>query len=122
MRNWLPGVFLIAALHVTARAEDAIVVTPTDRSLEHALESARAKPLARGATTIRLRGGVYRLDAPIKLTPADSNLVVEAAEGDTPVLSGGRRIDGWHKDQLNGRECWAADVADVKAGKWYFRE
>ena len=75
-----------------------------------------------GTISIRLGGGVYRLEKAIELTPADSNLIIEAAPGERPVISGGRGIGGWRKASLNGRECWAADVPAVKEGKWFFRE
>ena len=71
---------------------------------------------------IELAAGTYFLDEPLVLTAAQSGLTIEAAAGASPVISGGRRIDGWHAAKLNGRDCWAATVADVKAGKWFFRD
>ncbi|MCH5372792.1 MAG: right-handed parallel beta-helix repeat-containing protein, partial [Planctomycetes bacterium] len=43
---------------------------------------------------------------------------VQAAEGADVVLYGGRRISGWYQD---GDHLWAADLAEVKDGKWDFR-
>ena len=75
-----------------------------------------------GASKVILHGGTYILTEPLVLGPEHSGLIIEAAPGETPILSGGRRIEGWHKDKLHGRDCWSADVPDVRAGKWYFRQ
>src|SRR5436309_3010093 len=85
---------LVATFHTVARARDAIVIAPgssIEQSVAHARDARAQQP---GTITLRLRGGVYRLDQPIVLTPADSNLIVEGAAGETPVISGGRRIEG----------------------------
>jgi hypothetical protein len=52
--------------------------------------------------TIVLRGGVYRLSAPLLFRSEDSGTetsptLVEAAPGERPVLSGGVPIEGWRK-------------------------
>jgi len=59
-----------------------------------------------------LRGGVYELDAPLTFDHRDSGagkhrVIYRAAEGEQPVLSGGRRIGGWRPDE-GGR--WRADT------------
>jgi hypothetical protein len=75
-------------------------------SLMHAEEKARAlrleKPNDIGPIELILRSGVYPLQAPIRLRPEDSGalmspLVVAAAPGEHPVLSGGTQIDGWRR-------------------------
>lgn len=57
---------------------------------------------AEAGIRIILRGGVYRLYEPVLLRPEDSGTehsptIVEAAEGEYPVLSGGVEISGWEK-------------------------
>ncbi len=44
-------------------------------------------------------------------------MVYEAASGQQPILSGGRRISGW-KVGADGR--WRVTLDDVKGGKWAF--
>ncbi|HYG33945.1 MAG TPA: right-handed parallel beta-helix repeat-containing protein, partial [Clostridia bacterium] len=39
-----------------------------------------------------------------------------------PVLSGGRRISGWKPVTVSGRQMWAAEIPEVKEGKWFFKE
>ena len=66
--------------------------------------------------------GLYFLEAPIALTPEDSNLTLAAYPGATPVLSGGRPIAGWKEVTLEGKKLWVADIPEVREGKWLFRE
>ena len=73
--------------------------------------------------TIRLAGGTIATTQPLVLESQDSYTTWEAATGaTTPVISGGRRIAGWHEAKLNGGDCWAAEVPAVRDGTWYFRE
>ncbi|HPO12496.1 MAG TPA: right-handed parallel beta-helix repeat-containing protein [Candidatus Hydrogenedentes bacterium] len=62
--------------------------------------------------TVVLRGGVYRLDAPLTFGPRDSGkkggrVIYAAAPEETPVISGGVLIAGWEQES-NGR--WKASV------------
>lgn len=81
-------------------------------TLRHARDVARTlrqtRPLA---VTVRLLSGTYFLNEPLALTPADSGTTYEAAPGARPVVSGGARVTGWHRqsDQL-----WVADVPWLK--------
>lgn len=73
--------------------------------------------------TMRIRG-VHRLRQPIVFTPEDSGtedspVVYASYPGQRAVLSGGRRISGWRKTEDG---VFAADVPEVKAGEWYFRQ
>lgn len=96
-------------------------------TLSEALHRA-AEARAQGDTvTILLRKGIYPLSAPITVTPACSGasaenpLVIAAYPNERPVLSGGRRITGWHP--VPGREgVWQVYLPDVREGKWYFHE
>ncbi len=53
-----------------------------------------------GEVHIVMKGGIYRMSETLNLTPEDSGtpdapVIVEAAEGETPILSGGMPVDGW---------------------------
>lgn len=74
-----------------------------------------------------LRGGTYYLDSPLEFGPADSGrerapVTYAAASGENVVLSGGRRVEGGHWGEVNGREAWVVDIPEVKAGTWRFRQ
>jgi hypothetical protein len=88
----------------------------------------RATAAAKEPTiTILVRGGIYELPEPIRLTPTDSGaseeqrLVLAAYPGERPVLSGGRRVSGWQP--VPGKAgFWQAELPEVREGKWYFRQ
>ena len=74
--------------------------------------------------TVYLRDGTHFLSEPFVLTPLDSGtqeyaITYSAFPGEKPVLSGGRSITGW---KAGRGKLWTADVSDVKAGRWYFRQ
>ena len=71
---------------------------------------------ARGSR-IRLFWGDY-FDVSVTLTEEDSGLTIEAVEGETPVLYGGRLIANWRPD---GDRFWVADLPGVREGTWDFR-
>jgi parallel beta-helix repeat protein len=87
------------------------------QSLEAARDRARNHP----GSKIILAGGTYLLNAPLVLTPGDSHVTWEAEPHQTPILSGGREITGWHRANLNGQACFTATIPEVKQGNWYFR-
>ncbi|MBI2949212.1 MAG: right-handed parallel beta-helix repeat-containing protein [Verrucomicrobia bacterium] len=100
-------------------------------TLPAALKAARqareknSAPVQDGVT-IFLRGGRYRLSAPVRFTPDDSGasakapLVIAAYENEKPVLSGGRSLTGWKR--VEGKaSLWQTEVPDVRDGPWYFR-
>ncbi len=71
-----------------------------------------------------LHGGTYMLEAPLVFTSADSGsadhaITYAAAPGETVVISGGRPVTGW---KAAGGSKWTADLAEVKAGEWFFRQ
>ena len=96
-------------------------------TLERARDAVRAERAACQVAcphTVLIRGGTYRLAGPIVFTPPDSGadgapVAYAAYPGETPVLSGGRAIAGWHKGE---GETWVALVPEVKAGTWYFHQ
>lgn len=77
---------------------------------------ARARDAVRGLdgsepVVVYLRGGVYRVTAPIVFTPEDSGtaaapVAYRAYPGETPILSGGREITGWRQEG----GIWVADL------------
>jgi len=93
-------------------------------TLEKALETARKLKLETGSRVrIVLRGGIYRVEKPIVLSPEDSGcgscpLVIEAYPGEVPVISGGKPISGFEETVVNGVRAW---VANVPAG-WRFKQ
>jgi hypothetical protein len=66
---------------------------------------AKAQQLARAQSatndvTVQLAGGTYRLTSPLTFTGADSpgpghQVTWQAADGQTPILSGGQQVTGW---------------------------
>jgi hypothetical protein len=79
-------------------------------TLKRALELTRTS----GERRITLRGGTYRLTAPLELLPSDSgtngkDLIFAAAPGEHPVLSGAVRIDHWQESDPV-RHLWSASV------------
>ena len=76
-----------------------------------------------GPMTVYLRGGRYPVEAPLVFTPEDSGPITYAAyEDETPIIDGGRKIDGWQTETVNGAEAWVTEISDVAEGKWYFRQ
>jgi hypothetical protein len=69
-----------------------------------------------GPATIRIHGGTYE-DVSVELGPEDSGLTIEAAPGESPVLSGGIRLTDWRDD---GDGLVACDLPAVD-GEWDFR-
>lgn len=68
---------------------------------------------------VYVRGGTYYLREPVTLTPADSGARFLAYPGEKPVLSGGRPITGWRKNENN---VYTAFVPEIKNGTWSFRQ
>ncbi|HLH55745.1 MAG TPA: right-handed parallel beta-helix repeat-containing protein [Verrucomicrobiae bacterium] len=73
-------------------------------------------------TSIHVASGAYEFEQPLVLTPADNGLNIIGPEKGEAIFSGGKRIAGWKKAQVEGKSLWAANLPDVRQGKWYFRE
>lgn len=67
---------------------------------------------------IIIREGSY-YDVSIEMNHEDSGLTIEAMEGETPVLYGGRRITGWKKEDSS--DFWYADLPTKSNENWDFR-
>ncbi|MEK7407037.1 MAG: right-handed parallel beta-helix repeat-containing protein [Acidobacteriota bacterium] len=70
------------------------------------------------AMTVLVRGGIYFLEEPFVLTPEDSGaagapVLYAAYQGERPIISGGRRIEGWRKGT---GAAWSAQAP------WHFRQ
>jgi hypothetical protein len=73
---------------------------------------------------VLIRGGIYRQEETLTFGPQDSagekySITYAAYPGEKVILSGGRRITGWRK---GSGEIWTAELPEVKAGTWYFRQ
>jgi parallel beta-helix repeat protein len=71
--------------------------------------------------TVKARGGKYYLDRIFQLTAADSGTASApvtycAYPGEVPVISGGRRVDGWkrYKDDI-----FRAEIAETRSGLFF---
>lgn len=67
---------------------------------------------------IVIRAGEYYLQETLNLGPEDSDLMIQAADGETAILYGGRLITGWEPD---GERLWRATLPAVADGSWDFR-
>ncbi|HEY3321189.1 MAG TPA: right-handed parallel beta-helix repeat-containing protein [Planctomycetota bacterium] len=106
---------------VNADRTDGPLATPL--AARDAIRKLRAAGTA-GPFCVRLRGGVYRMTAPLVLEPQDSGTeqaeyTYEAYQNEIPVLSGGRVLTGWKQVPEN---LWSIQIPDVAAGKWYFQQ
>ena len=102
---------------------------PSPDGADGPLASPRAALLAARRLTatgrparIEVADGLYELDAPLVLTPADKDQVWTAAAGARPVFSGGRRLAGWRTEHRDGREVWTLELPEVAAGSWHFTQ
>ncbi len=73
---------------------------------------------------VLVQGGTYPQPGTLAFGPEDSgterySITYAAAPGEKVLLDGGRRITGWKK---GAGEIWRAELPEVKAGKWYFRQ
>lgn len=88
-----------------------------------AVRSQIAKGLNRDVL-VQIRGGVYRQPDTLTFGPQDSgtaehSVTYAAYPGEKVVISGGRPITGWKRGP---GDLWTTRLADVKAGRWYFRQ
>ena len=97
------------------------------RSLEKARDAIRELRKAdriTGPVKVLLGGGTHVRAEPLVLTPEDSGspespVTWAAVPGEQPVVSGGRRIEGWTRHEGN---IWKVDLPQVRDGKWWFRQ
>ena len=116
-----------AEIHVAPGGNDAGPGTAERpvATLARARDAARAL-IAKGLTApceVVVHAGTYRLAEPLVLGPedggtADQAVTWRAADGPSPVVSGGRAITGWKQDG----DVWRAAIPEAKAGAWTFNE
>jgi len=77
-----------------------------------------------GNVLVLISGGTYKQAETLTFGPEDSgtgkfSITYAARPGEEVVLSGGQLITGWKKGPS---AIWTAQVPEVKAGQWYFRQ
>jgi len=83
----------------------------------------RVTETAAGPITVHLRGGRYSIEKPVVFGPEHSwPVTFKPYRNEKPVISGAKRITNWQTGSVNGKACWVADLPDVAAGTWEFRE
>ena len=93
------------------RARDAIRETKAGQPLD-------------APVTVLVRGGKYYLDETLVLGSEDSGtrecpITYQAYPGEKPILSGGRKVDGWEPYQGQILQC---RLPRAKGGGWKFRQ
>ena len=126
-KNGKPILALALALGIEASAAPVVLHMKTSgpiATLEQARDAVRALHRKAGdePVTVLVHGGVYRMSRPVRFTADDSGATYAAAPNEQPVFSGGRPITGWKQVTVDGRKLWAADIPDVREGKWYFHQ
>jgi hypothetical protein len=79
---------------------------------------------AKEPVVVQVAEGVYPLKETLVFRPEDSGtpqapIVYEAAPGARPTFTGGRKIQGFVKDDANR---WKVHLPEVEAGRWYFED
>ncbi len=119
----------VTEFHVSPRGDDAHPGNAAKpfASLERARLAIRALKAATGlpagGVVVHVGAGTHVLPKPFTLTPDDSGtaaapIVYHGAE-QAPILSGGSAVTGWRELEPG---LWAAELAEVKAGRWYFEQ
>lgn len=102
-------------------------------ALAHA-RKLRQKDSPVGEIHIILKGGTYSLDKTITLTHEDSGkpyspTIIEAAEGESPVISGGAEIKGWNNagivdmlPEIAQQNIWTAPTPRINGNPMDFRQ
>lgn len=71
--------------------------------------------------SVFVRGGTYFLTEPLLFTAEDSGtedfpVTYAAYQDEQPIISGGRRVDNWQQESVNGHSVWVAKLSDK--GQW----
>lgn len=74
--------------------------------------------------TVYLEKGEYEVARTLEFTNAISNVTFESLSGNAEdvIISGGKKIEGFEKGMLNGKECVKAFVPEVKEGTLSFSD
>lgn len=130
LRTALCAVACISVLDMTAQALSAqtIIVSPggTVDSLPEARDAVRALRAAgeKGDIDVVIQDGVYTLDQTLVFGPEDSApegavTRYRAAEGASPLISGGRVIKNWQQSDLQSGKVWKAKVPWAKGDAFF---
>ncbi len=113
----LAAVFLAASGIAISHAAD-IQLSP-DGPIKTPQAARDAARTAEKPAKIIVAAGTYEITEPITLGPEDSQVTWEAGKDAKPVISGGKRLTDW---KLRPDGLWAADIPEVREGKWYFQQ
>jgi parallel beta-helix repeat protein len=92
-------------------------------TLERARDAVRELKDPKAPATVYVRKGTYFLNDTFVLGPQDTHPVTfDAWKGEKVVISGGRQITGFKPVEVNGKKMLAAQIPEVKDGKWYFTQ
>ncbi|MFN3487197.1 MAG: PDZ domain-containing protein, partial [Planctomycetota bacterium] len=86
-------------------------------TLQRARDAVRTRRSGK-PVTVYVRGGTYLLERTLVFGPEDSGtpeapIVLAAYPGERPVLSGGLRLSGWRRGEINGRAVWTAEAPET---------
>ena len=71
---------------------------------------------------INIAPGTYYLSSPIEIDDRISPRLSFVANGGEVIFSGGKRICGFHPEQVGGISMLVAELPEVASGEWYFEE
>ena len=75
-----------------------------------------------GTVIVWIREGTYRLTRPLVFNYNLSGPIIFAAyPNEKPVISGGKSIENWKVESINGKRVWVKNLPEVANGSWYFR-
>jgi hypothetical protein len=108
------------AYHVAVDGDDTNPGTAEKpfASIEHARDVIRTtSSMMKDSIVVFVHGGVYPVSEPILFGAMDSgqngfDIIYRAAEGETPVFSGGITVNGW--EQVPDSQLWKTTLKDVK--------
>ncbi|HEX7340841.1 MAG TPA: hypothetical protein VF269_01055 [Rhodanobacteraceae bacterium] len=112
-----PPLMPVITLHVAVQGRGTVCTQAQPCALRVAQRQVRQRLASASAPrdiVVQLAGGTYRLHAPLRFGPADSGrlghaVIWTATPGEHPVLSGSRRVTGWHLDDP-AHGIWSAKV------------
>ncbi|MDR1270481.1 MAG: DUF1565 domain-containing protein, partial [Planctomycetaceae bacterium] len=118
---------IVLSLYVSPEGNDSNVGTKEKpfKTIAKAKEVLRTTKVEKeGDKEVHLLAGTYLLTEPLRFTPEDGGTIDKAYrqvfyEGHGAVISGGKRVTGFVPV---GDGCVVADVPEVKAGNWTFRD
>lgn len=131
MKNILYSLLILLTGIIPGYSQTTLYVSPegndtnhgTKRSPFKTIQKALDESVGSNIGTILLKEGVYQLDKPITILPEhsrdSSRLIIQPEANAKAVISGGKEITGWAK-QENG--LWVTEIPEVKSGNWKFRQ